>query len=257
MKDKKDVYYIEVVGKTLGVLEAFVKSPSRQRTLTELSRQLEMNKNAVFRILHSLAAHGYVLKDGNHYELGPKLVELSNARLRKTDLVGAAGPVLQNLRDDFGETVNLGNLDGDIIRYLGVWESHDRLRLAERVGASDMLHSSALGKAYLAHLADEEVRALVGTRKLQAFTKNTITSLADLKADLETVRERGFAIDREEGVLGAVCVACAIVDRAQNRPLAVVSVSGPSVRMTRERIEQLGKAVVLAAAAIEQNLGVA
>lgn len=63
-------------------------------------------------------------------------MELSNARRRNTDLLTAATPVLQNLRDDFEEMVNLGVLDGDLIRYVGVWESHDRLRLAEKVGAA-------------------------------------------------------------------------------------------------------------------------
>lgn len=255
-KSRKDVYYIEVVGKTLDVLEAFVEHPSRQRTLSDLAKQLEMNKNAVFRILYSLAAHGYVLKDGNNYELGPKLVELSNARLRNTDLLGVATPILQALRDDFGETVNLGILDGEVIRYIGVWESHDRLRLAERVGASDMLHSSALGKAYLARLGTEEVRSLIGSRKLPALTKNTITSTASLKAELEQVRERGYAIDNEEGALGAVCVASSILDRAQDRPVAALSVSGPSVRMAPERVEQIGKAVRGAALEIEKKLGI-
>lgn len=69
------------------ILEAFVQVPSRQLTLSELTQQLQMNKNAVFRILHSLAAHGYVTKDGSKYELSPKIVELSNARRRNTDLL--------------------------------------------------------------------------------------------------------------------------------------------------------------------------
>jgi IclR family acetate operon transcriptional repressor len=251
---KKDVYYIEVVGKTLDVLEAFVQVPSRQRTLSELTQQLQMNKNAVFRILYSLASHGYITKDGSKYELGPKLVELSNARLRNTDLLGVATPVLQSLREDFGETVNLGILDGDLIRYIGVWESHDRLRLAERVGASDMLHSSALGKAYLAQLSPEEVRSLVGGRKLPALTTHTITSMSALKAELEKVRELGYAVDHEEGMIGAVCIASAIQE-GPGKPVAALSISGPAVRVTPDRIEEIGSAVKAAAAEIERSLG--
>lgn len=254
VKLKKDIYYIEVVGKTLDVLEAFVQVPSKQRTLSELTQQLQMNKNAVFRILHSLAKHGYIVKEGNKYELGPKLVELGNARLRNTDLLSVATPVLQNLREDFGETVNLGILDGDLIRYIGVWESQDRLRLAERVGATDMLHSSALGKAYLAQLSPEETRSLVGARKLTAFTANTITSLAALKSELEKVREQGYAVDHEEGMVGAVCVASAILEKP-GKPIAALSVSGPTVRVTADRIEELGEAVKAAATEIGRKLG--
>lgn len=255
-KPKEDVYYIELIGKTLAVLEAFVHSPQRQLSLGEISQQLRMNKNAVFRILYSLAEHGYVLKDNRKYELGPKLVELSNARMRNTDLLSVAGPILQALRDEFGETVNLGELDGGEIRYIGVWESHDRLRLAERVGAADMLHSSALGKAYLAYLPADEVRGLLGTKRLPAPTENTITSVVALKAELAKVRKQGYAVDAEESTIGACCVACAILDASGTRPVASVSISGPVVRMGESRIAEVSEALKKAVSEIQMRLGV-
>ncbi|MEO6982612.1 MAG: IclR family transcriptional regulator [Edaphobacter sp.] len=252
---KEDVYYIELIGKTLDVLEAFVHSPQRQLSLRDISEQLRLNKNAVFRILYSLAEHGYIVKDNRKYELGPKLVELSNARMRHTDLLSIAGPLLLGLRDEFGETVNLGVLDKDQIRYIGVWESHDRLRLAEKVGAVDMLHCSALGKAYLAHLPSDEVRSLLGTKRLPAQTKNTITSLAALKAELETIRKQEYAVDAEEGMLGACCIGCAILGTDQLHPIAAVSISGPVVRVSHDRIAEIGKALKTTALEIQQKLG--
>jgi IclR family acetate operon transcriptional repressor len=216
-----------------------------------------MNKNAVFRILYSLAEHGYVVKDNRKYELGPKLVELSNARLRHTDLLSVAAPLLQVLRDRFGETVNLGSLDNGLIRYIGVWESRDRLRLAEKIGATDMLHSSALGKAYLAYLPAEEVHALLGTKRLTAPTRNTITSLAALKAELATTRKRGYAVDAEESAIGACCVACAILSTDQTRPFASVSISSPVVRMSQSRIDEFGDALKETVHEIQKQLGTA
>lgn len=254
-KPKEDVYYIELIGKTLAVLEAFVHSPQRQLSLGEISQQLRMNKNAVFRILYSLAEHGYVIKDNRKYELGPKLVELSNARMRHIDLLSVAGPILQVLRDQFDETVNLGEMDSGQIRYIGVWESHDRLRLAEKVGATDMLHCSALGKAYLAYLPAEEVRTLLGTKRLPAPTKNTITSLAALRAELETVRKQGYAVDDEESTIGAYCVACVILDARGTRPIASASVSGPVVRMGPSRVAEVGAALKEAVSEIQRELG--
>lgn len=252
---KDDLYYIELIGKTLAVLEAFAHASQRQLTLGELSQQLQMNKNAVFRILYSLARHGYVVKDHHKYELGPKLVELSNARMRHIDLLSVAEPLLRALRDRFDETVNLGVLDHGAIRYIGVWESHDRLRLAEKVGAADMLHSSALGKAYLSCLSTEEVRALVGSKHFPAPTQNTITSLASLKIELAAIQQQGYAVDAEESMIGACCVACAIRDSGLGNPVASVSISSPIVRMTPERITEIGDALKMTVAEIQKQLG--
>jgi DNA-binding IclR family transcriptional regulator len=252
---KKDNYYIELVGKTLGVLEAFVHSPQHQMSLSDISQQLGLNKNAVFRILYSLAAHGYVIKDNMKYELGPKLVDLSNARLRNTDLLSIAGPLLEALRDRIGETINLGILDGDQIRYIGVWESRDRLRLAERVGATDMLHCSALGKVYLAYLPFADVRALLGTKRLPAITEHTITSLVTLHAELDKIRQQGFAIDAEESMQGAYCIAHAILNTEQIRPVAAVSVSGPTVRMGPRRTNEIFAELQAVVAEIQKRMG--
>ncbi|MES2390325.1 MAG: IclR family transcriptional regulator [Acidobacteriota bacterium] len=252
---KEDVYYIELIGKTLDVLETFVKSPQPQLSLSDISHQLQLNKNSVFRILYSLAEHGYVVKDNQKYELGPKLLELGNARMRHNDLLSIATPPLQALRDRFGETVNLGILDQDVIRYIGVWESRDRLRLAERVGATDMLHCSALGKVLLAYLPSSEVRSLIGTKRLPAMTRHTITSAVALTAELETIRKQGYSTDAEESMLGAFCVACAIIDPARNRPIASFSMSGPTVRMTRERVTEISRALRAAAAEVAEKLG--
>jgi IclR family transcriptional regulator, acetate operon repressor len=252
---RKDIYYIEVVGKVLDVLEVFARVSKRQLSLQEISQQLRMNKNAVFRILYTLAEHGYVVKENHKYELGPKLIELGNARLRHTDLLAAAAPVLDALRNRFGETLNLGVLDEDIIRYVGVWESRDRFRLAERVGACDMLHCTALGKAYLSWLPFEEVRRLLRSRGLPAQTPHTITSLQALKAELEATRKRGYALDREESVLGAACVACAVLNPAGTQPESVISLSGPLTRLDVQRLHQIGEALQRAASEIRAKLG--
>ncbi len=252
---KSDIYYIEVIGKALDVLEAFAQVPQRQLSLQEISLQLSLNKNSVFRILYSLAQHGYVIKENQKYELGPKLVELSHAKLRHTDLLSVTAPLLESLRDQFGETVNLGVLDKNEIRYIAVWESRDRFRLAEKVGAVDMLHCSALGKAYLACLPHDEVRTLVGTRRLRAQTKNTITSAAALRSNLEGVRNRGYAVDAEESTVGVCCIASAIWNPEQTRPIAAFSISGPVVRLSQERVAEIGKALKAAAMEIQKKLG--
>ena len=154
---KSDIYYIEVLGKTLDILDVFGQSDRRQLSLQDISSVTKLNKNTVFRILYTLTEHGYILKENHSYRLGPKLADLSDVRLHRRDLLSVASPYLDALRDQFGETVNLGVLDNASIRYVDVRESRARIRLAERVGGSDPLHSTALGKAHLAYLSPDEV----------------------------------------------------------------------------------------------------
>ena len=226
---KSDIYYIEVLGKSLDILDSFARSDKPSLSLHELSHLTKLNKNTVFRVLYTLAEHGYVVKRGTNYELGPRIADLGASRLRKRDLLAIAGPYLDVLREQFQETVNLGVLDGTSIRYIDVRESHHRFRLAERVGGSDFLHCTALGKATMAFLPIEEVRRLLKEQGMPKQTSRTITTLTALKTELERVRERGYALDDEESMEGAFCVAVPLLD-SDNNPFAAISISGPTTR---------------------------
>lgn len=252
-----DVYYIDVVGKALDVLDVFLHFPKRQLTLQEISQQVQLNKNAVFRILYTLAEHGYILKEEQRYELGPRVLDLSNAKLRNTDLLTVASPLLEALRNRLGETVNLGVLDEGQIRYIGVWESHHPFRLAERVGARDFLHSTALGKAHLAYLPFSEVRQLLRTYGMPQQTEHTITSVSALKPELEATRARGYAVDRQESMLSGFCIAVPILNGDSSRPLAAVSVSGPLSRFNESRKALVTRTLEEAASTIRMKMGAA
>ena len=226
---KTDIYYIEVLGKALEILDTFAKAGKPTLTLHEVSQSTRLSKNTVFRVLYTLGEHGYIVKRGYDYELGPRAADLGHAKTRPRDLLAVAGPQLDSLRRQFGETVNLGVLDGIQIRYVDVRESHHRFRLAERVGGSDYLHCTGLGKATLAFMAFDEVRRLLKLQGMPQLTGNTITTISALKAELEAVRKDGYAADREESMAGAFCVAAPILDR-EAAPVAAISVSGPTTR---------------------------
>ena len=251
---KSDIYYIEVLGKTLDILDVFGKSEQQHLSLHQISVQTRLNKNTVFRILYTLAEHGYISKEHQTYQLGAKLVDLGNVKLRRKDLVSVASPYLDALRDQFGETVNLGVLDGGSIRYVDVRESRERFRLAERVGGSDRLHSTALGKAHLAFLPPDEVRSLLKECGMPKQTDHTLTSISALKADLQKIRLVGYALDREESMLGAFCVAAPVLD-ANQTPVAALSISGPATRFNETKLPAASRALLAAAAAIQEKLG--
>jgi IclR family acetate operon transcriptional repressor len=254
-KSKRAVYYIEVVGRALDVLEVFVHEQKSQLTLKEIATRLKQNTNTVFRLLYTLVEHGYVVKTSSKkYELGSKLLDLSNAKLRHTDLIAIAGWHMENLREQFRETVNLGILAEGQIRYIDVRESLERFRLAEMVGGTDPLHCTALGKAHLAWMPFEEVRRLMRESGMPRMTPHTIVTISELKTELEKTRGRGYAVDREEGMLGGYCVAVPILNEDQ-KPIAAMSIAGPQVRFNERQLESVASALLQAAAAIQAKLG--
>ena len=253
---KTDIYYIEVLGKALHILDVFVEAQKPRLTLQELSNASQLNKNTVFRVLHTLTEHAYLVKRALHYELGPKLLDLSNGSMRRRDLVAVCGPFLDSLRGEFSETVNLGVLEGGQIRYVDVRESPHRFRLAERVGGSDFLHCTALGKAWLAYLPFEEARRLLNEQGLTRLTERTIVTISRMKTELAQIRKQGYAVDAEESMPGAYCVGAPVLD-AGGAPVAAVSISGLTTRFNGGSLAQASAALLNAVAAIRAQLGYA
>jgi IclR family transcriptional regulator, KDG regulon repressor len=250
---KTDIYYIEVLGKALDILDVFGQAEEERLSLQEISVRTRLNKNTVFRILYTLGEHGYIHKENHSYQLGAKLVDLGNVKFRRRDLLAVASPYLDALRDQSGETVNLGVLDGASIRYVDVRESPERIRLAERIGGSDFLHSTALGKAHLAYLPAEEVRSLLKQHGMPRQTEHTFTTINAIKKELETVRANGYALDREESMLGAFCVAAPILNSGES-PIAAISISGPTIRFNEENLPEVKDALLKAVAEIQARL---
>jgi IclR family acetate operon transcriptional repressor len=163
-------------------------------------------------------------------------------------------PVLQKLWTATGETVNLAILDGQQILYLAVIESSHTFRFASQVGARRPLYCTALGKAILSHLPAEETDDLLRSLSYERFTPHTMTQPGRLKKDLLKTRLRGFALDDEEAVLGARCIAAPVFD-ANARVIGGLSVSGPITRITQEKIAPFASILKKAAQSISRRLG--
>lgn len=249
----KDVYYIEVVGRALDVLEVFVHEQKPQLSLKEIADRLDQSMNTVFRLLYTLAAHGYVIKNNKQYELGSKLLDLTSAKMRHTDLVAVARPYMDSLLERFRETVNLGIIMDGMVRYVEVRESPERFRLVERVGGTDPLHCTALGKAHLAYLPFAEVRELMRIHGMPRVTEHTLNTMSALKADLEETRARGYAIDDQESMLGGYCVAAPILNN-KSHPLAAMSIAAPYVRLNKAHVISVSAALRDATKSIAEKL---
>ena len=224
--------------------------------VTEMARILKVDKSSAFRLLHTLANHGFVEQDSDtrRYGLGLRIVELSRQMLDRIELRGMAKPYLRELQHQTGESAHLAVLSGGHVVYVEQEESNATLNVNTEIGRHGPLHCTAIGKALVAHLSPEDLAGVLEQSELTRYTPRTMTTLRELIPHLESVRERGYAVDDEEFDSGVRCVAAAIRDY-RGKIVASMGVSGPSIRVTLERVPELGQTVLQAAGQISRLLG--
>jgi IclR family acetate operon transcriptional repressor len=224
-----DKNFIGLTSKVFNVLE--VLGASRQGTLTleEVTREVKLAKTTVHRLLYSLARIGYVEKDEptGRYGLSTQFFELGRNALPHQYLSSLARPLMKNLVDRFGVSMNLGVLDEDRIVYVAVVESPHPFRCAATVGESCCCHCTSMGKSLLAYLPARDRDRILASQGLPRMTDRTIASKEALLAELARVRESGVAMDRGENIEGVVCVGAPILDQ-EGRPIAGISASAPA-----------------------------
>jgi IclR family acetate operon transcriptional repressor len=239
------------IGKTLSVLEAL----GEHGRLAEIAAATGLPKSTVHRILRTLVDRGFARSDGNGgYLAGPRILTLAGQVLAGFDPAREARGVLRSLQQDTGLTVHFAMLTGDEAVYVEKVEASQPYRMASRVGMGLRLHSTSIGKAILAAMADDEVAALIGRVGLERRTPRTITRLPALLRHLAEVRAAGFAVDDEENELGIRCVGAAVFDHT-GRVTGGLSVSTLAFELEPAGAAPLGARVAAAAAAVSDALG--
>lgn len=221
--------------------------------LRELARELNTPRSTLHRVLQTLEAKGMVTReDGAGYAIGEETRRLGT-RYRLKELPRVAEPILRDLHAETGESVNLAVAEADAMVVVASIHSSERLRTVTTVGTRDLLHASALGKAYLSALPEDDLRrALRGT--LAAPTPGTIVSRPALLRELSRARMRGYAIDDEESVVGVRCVGVAILGD-DNAPVGAISVMGPTSRLRMEDVDAVSRSVIRAAEHVSRLMG--
>jgi IclR family acetate operon transcriptional repressor len=252
-EDRESRYVVRAAARVLDILD-LLKYSSDGASLSEIASAVDLPKSSVFRYLATLESRGYVEQDPDTsvYRFGVALL-VSHSRYRQF-LAARAKPYLEKLRDRFQETINLAVLDGNRITYLEIVESQRAMRFAARPGDRDPIHSSALGKAIASTLDEAKVREILETEGMPRRTPHTITDVDEVLAELETVRRRGFALDNRENEEDGRCVAVPIPATAAP---AALSLSAPAVRMSLEEVGEVAEALIAAAEALADDLGVA
>ncbi|SDU63532.1 IclR family transcriptional regulator [Jiangella alkaliphila] len=209
-------------------------------SLVDIHRAIDMPKATAFRYLWTLQKHRYVERNADGlYVLGLGFVGMQSRDLDV--LKERARPWLERLRDDTGETTNLGVLDGNSVRYVEVSESIRTVRMSSPPGSRDPLYCTALGKAIAAQLPESQVRELLAQVEMTPRTARTVTTVDGYLAQLATVRARGFAIDDGENEEDGRCVAVALLG---TRLPAALSVSGPASRFSTREAAAVAKSLI-------------
>jgi DNA-binding IclR family transcriptional regulator len=248
-------YRVQVLDRALAALEILANRDG-ECSLVDLCKEMKLHKSTVHRIAMVLEQHRLVDKnpDNGRYRLGLRLFEFGSKAIAAVDLRGRARPYLDRLQRQFGETVFFCILDDGQVFYVEKVESQQSVRTACTVGSRAPAYCTAVGKAMLAELPDAEVSKIVRRWGLKPVTANTITTANALKAELKIVRTRGYAIDDEEKEEGLRCIGAAVRSHS-GKLAAAMSVSGPAFRMTKERLPEIGRALMEAAGKLSAELG--
>ncbi|GHD12373.1 IclR family transcriptional regulator [Zhihengliuella salsuginis] len=240
---------VQSVERAFDLLELIARAGG-ECTLSELAEQTPLPLPTIHRLLRTLVGIGHVRQLPNRrYALGPRLIRLGEVANRQ--LGALAGPVLRSLVEELGESANLAVLDGDMVTYTGQVPSPHSMRMNTEVGRRANLHDSGVGKAILAVLDDERITRLVLQAGMPAATEHSIATLPDLMAEVERIREQGYAVDEEEQEIGVRCFAMSVPGAPT--PMAL-SISGPVSRVGEDFAVQAVAALKRATGTISEAL---
>ena len=246
---------IRSLTRAVRLLEALAKEPGPQG-VSELSRQLKMDKSSVSRMLRTLEQGRLVACDETtgKYTLGLGLFHLGQKALRRLDLRTVARDSLVALAKQINECAHLAVRAGDRALYVDQELPGHGANVEVPVGAVAPLHCTALGKVLLAFGPERDRESLLNKEPIESFTRRTLTDSAALRSHLATVRARQIAFDDEEFSVGVRCIAAPVFGH-DGSVIGAIGISGPSPRLSDDRVLQLEQMVRDQALALSRKLG--
>jgi IclR family acetate operon transcriptional repressor len=251
-----DAYTVKSLVKALNILEVLAEGEESAYTLTQLSRRLHLHISTVHRLLVNLVRQGFVeeVPGSGGYQLSFKVLRMGLRVLDRLDFRRVAQPLLRELSQQTKETVRLAILQETGAISIEKFGSPQPGGLDARLGGVMPLHCSGVGKTLLAYQRGDLLNQIARKPGFPRFTPHTITSLANLKKELERIREQGYAVDQEETVEGLRCVAGPVFDHT-GRVVAAFSVAGPASRITPPRLPEIARLVCATSQQISFGLG--
>jgi IclR family acetate operon transcriptional repressor len=246
---------VQSVDRALSIIETLAEDDEGYR-LSDLAVRTGLSTSTVHRLLATLESRRFVAFDRTEskWHVGARAFTVGATFARRRNFSAQAVPYLRKLRDLTRETANLAVVDDEFIVVLTRAESREIMRSLTKVGGRVAMVASGVGKAVLATYADEDVRAIIQHHGMPRLTEKSIVRPSDLFRELAKVRRQGFAIDDEEACMGLRCVATVVYNDC-SEPLAAISVSGMTSRITDDRLPALGETVREVATELTLALG--
>jgi DNA-binding IclR family transcriptional regulator len=251
---KDSRYKVPNLERALVIMEHLVDCPQGQ-TVTELTDELGLSKNSVFRIAMTLLGHGYLVRDEQkRFCLSKKLLLMGCRSMGEHHVIEQSLDVMRLCRDEIMESVFIGTLienEGVVIEQ--VLGTHP-FKFSIDSGHRMPLHCSAPCKAMLAYLPEGERQRLLKGYRFKRFNENTIVTRKDFDRELEQVIASGYALDRAEQVHGAHCIGAPVFNQ-YGYPIASIWTTGPSDRLPKSQLPTLGKTIRRYADTISRRMG--
>jgi IclR family transcriptional regulator, acetate operon repressor len=246
---------VQSVDRALSIIETLAEDDEGYR-LSDLAVRTGLSTSTVHRLLATLEKRRFVQfdRDGSKWHVGAQSFSVGATFARRRNFTAQAMPYLRKLRDQTRETANLAVVDDEAIIVLTRIESREIMRSLTKVGGRVAMVASGVGKAVLATYSDEDVNGIICRQGMPRLTEKSIVRPSELFRELQIIRRQGYAVDDEEARMGLRCVA-AVVYSDCSEPLAAISVSGMTSRITDERLPVLGCIVRAVAAELTLVLG--
>src|SRR6202158_4867949 len=246
---------VQSVDRALAIIETLAEDDEGYR-LSDLAVRTGLSTSTVHRLLATLEKRRFVHFDRHEskWHVAAQSFAVGATFARRRNFVAQAMPYLRKLRDQTRETANLAVVDDESIIVLTRMENRETMSSLTKVGGRVAMVASGVGKAVLATYSDEDVNAIIQRQGMPRLTEKSIVRPSELFRELETIRRQGYAVEDEEARMGLRCVA-AVVYNDCGEPLAAISVSGMTSRVTDDRLPALGTVVREVAAEVTAALG--
>ena len=249
---ERNPYLVPALERGIRILELLSESPNGL-TMPEMSK-LGLPPASLYRMLVTLTELRYVVREeGDRYRLSRKLLSLAYKSVDEHGIAEKAIGTMRELRDRSGETVLLAVLYGNEGIVIEEAVSSQAVKVSVRIGHHFPLHTAAPAKAILAQLPEEERNRLLESIVYTRFTPQTLPNRAALEAELRTVRECGYSLDRGEELVEFRCAGAAILNH-ENYPVAAVWISGPASRLDPSALRRCGEMVRESAEKISRKI---
>ena len=245
---------IQSLGRGLKLLD-YVVLAGKPVELGELAELIGVERSSAHRLMATLIVSGFVVQDSQKkYLAGPAILELASKVGSREQVHDIAGPYLNELAEKTGETAHLGVLGREQVVLTNCVASNHTLAVTSRVGASEPLYCTALGKAIACEMTDSELKQLFGGIKFKKHTPGTIGSLSGFKKECVQVKETWLAKDDQEFREGIRCLASP-VKNFSGKIAAAIGISGPKSRLGDKQFKKAGEIVRDTGIELSKRLG--